>query len=62
MQFFTGDVAAHPEEHVEDRLALLGVLEVVVLEIAGESLLLEIVGHGITLREAPRPSNTPSVH
>ena len=37
------------KEHLQDRLALLGVLELVVLEVAREGLLLELVIHESTL-------------
>src|SRR5262249_8288521 len=49
IQLLAGDVSLDPEEDLEDRLALLGVLEVVIPEIVGERLVLEVVGHaGVT--------------
>src|SRR5262245_61768315 len=45
VQLLARDVALHAEEHLEDRLTLSRVLEVVALEIFGESLVLEVVRH-----------------
>jgi hypothetical protein len=44
-------VTSGVEKHLQDRLALLGVLEVVTVEVAGEGSLLEFVSHGSTLRK-----------
>ena len=52
VDLFAGDVPGRLDEHLEDRLALLGVLEVVLLEILRERSLLDLVGHGATVMDA----------
>src|SRR5262245_8320257 len=51
VELLARDVTLHAEEDLEDGLALTRVLEVVVLEVAGERLVLEVVRHGVTVSD-----------
>jgi hypothetical protein len=51
MDFLAGDVASRFEESAEDRLTLLGVLEVVLLKVQRQRSLFDLVGHEANLIE-----------
>src|SRR5688572_7409467 len=45
IQVLTGDVAGDVQEDLEDRLALLGVLELVIFQVARKGAVLDLVRH-----------------
>ena len=52
IQILSGDVTPHGQEHPENRLALLGVLEVVLFEVLSQGPMLDLVRHGGRLIDA----------